>query len=156
LQGPLAALNFAVPMGRMRVAAASLGSRISNWRWARSGWRRSKKFRRVCAGSRYCRIQTTRHGLGSCAQSKQRHRRLAWRSSPPGIHEAGDIVDTIEAFAREADGGLIVLPSPPATMHRNLIVTLAARHRLRRSTLSATTDGGLISYGPNTVDLFAS
>ena len=49
---------------------------------------------------------------------------------PAGIHEAGDIVGTIEAFAREADGGLIVLPSPPATMHRDLIVTLAARHRL--------------------------
>jgi putative tryptophan/tyrosine transport system substrate-binding protein len=72
---------------------------------------------------------------------------------PAGIHEAGDIVGTIEAFAREADGGLIVLPSPSATMHRDLIVALAARHR-RRSTLSATTDGGLISYGPNTVDLY--
>ena len=66
---------------------------------------------------------------------------------PAGIHEAGDIVGTIEAFAREADGGLIVLPSPPATMHRDLIVTLAARHRLPATTLSATTDGGLISYG---------
>jgi putative ABC transport system substrate-binding protein len=68
---------------------------------------------------------------------------------PAGIHDADEIAGTIEAFAREADGGLIVLPSPPTTMHRDLIIALAARHRLPAiyPFRYMVVEGGLISYG---------
>ena len=60
------------------------------------------------------------------------------------------------AFARSPNGGLVVTSSAFAAIHRNLIITLAARHRLpavyyRR--LFATS-GGLISYGPDFTDQF--
>src|SRR5215472_3090615 len=58
--------------------------------------------------------------------------------------------------ARSPNGGLIVTGSALAVFHRDLIIALAARHRLpavyyERSFVSA---GGLISYGPNFVELF--
>jgi putative tryptophan/tyrosine transport system substrate-binding protein len=75
---------------------------------------------------------------------------------PAGIHDAGEIVGAIEAFAREADGGLIVLPSPQTTMYRNLIVALAARHRLPAiyPFRYFVVEGGLISYGVDNLDLW--
>jgi putative ABC transport system substrate-binding protein len=58
------------------------------------------------------------------------------------------------AFAKGSNNGLIVTGSPSATLHRNLIITLAARHKLpavyyERSFVTA---GGLISYGPDCLD----
>src|SRR5499426_3365041 len=55
---------------------------------------------------------------------------------------------------RGSDNGLIVTGSPSATLHRNLIITLAARHKLpavyyERAFVAA---GGLISYGPDNLD----
>jgi putative ABC transport system substrate-binding protein len=131
------------------------GSRISNWQWAGNGWSCSERFHRASAGSRYCRIQSTPRGLVSSVQSKQRRRRLAWRSSP-GIHDAGEIVGAIEAFSREANGGLIVLPSPPTTLHRGLIVALAARRRLPAiyPFRYFVAEGGLISYGVDNLDMW--
>jgi putative ABC transport system substrate-binding protein len=58
--------------------------------------------------------------------------------------------------ARGSNGGLIVTASPVATRHRDLIVTLAAQHRLPAVYASRhfATDGGLISYGPNLLDQY--
>jgi len=75
---------------------------------------------------------------------------------PVDVRDAGEIERAIVAFARSANGGLIVTGSPLAVFHRNLIVTLAARHKLpavyvERYFVAA---GGLISYGPNRVDQF--
>ena len=59
--------------------------------------------------------------------------------------------------AREAsDSGLIVTSSPSAALHRDLIVTLAARHRLPAVYYQRVfvTGGGLISYGPDTIDQY--
>jgi hypothetical protein len=57
------------------------------------------------------------------------------------------------AFAREANGGLIVTSSTLAQLHRELIITLAARHRLPAvyPYRFYITRGGLISYGPDTI-----
>jgi putative tryptophan/tyrosine transport system substrate-binding protein len=75
---------------------------------------------------------------------------------PIGVRDAGDIEHDIAAFAHGSNGGLIVTRSAWAVVHRDLIVTLAARHRLpavywdRVSVIG----GGLISYGANLPDQY--
>jgi putative ABC transport system substrate-binding protein len=75
---------------------------------------------------------------------------------PIDVRDAGEIERAVTAFARSLNGGLIVTGSPLAVFHRDLIITLAARHKLpavyvERYFVAA---GGLISYGPNRVDQF--
>ena len=53
---------------------------------------------------------------------------------PVNMRDAGDIERSVEAFARSPNGGLIPVASAAAVQHRDLIVALAARHKLRRST----------------------
>jgi putative ABC transport system substrate-binding protein len=76
--------------------------------------------------------------------------------SPVGLHDAGEIERSIVEFARGPNGGLIVTGSTAATVHRELIVMLAARHRLPAiySNRVFVILGGLISYGPDRVDQF--
>jgi putative ABC transport system substrate-binding protein len=73
---------------------------------------------------------------------------------PVEVREADEIERAVASFARAANGGLIVTGSTEAVVHRDLIVTLAARHRLPAiySQRFFVTGGGLISYGPNRVD----
>jgi ABC-type uncharacterized transport system substrate-binding protein len=73
---------------------------------------------------------------------------------PVNVRDPAEIERVVAAFARSPNSGLIVTGSALATVHRELITTLAARHRLPAvypSRLFATS-GGLISYGPNFVD----
>ena len=77
--------------------------------------------------------------------------------TPIGVHDIGDIERAMEAFARSANGGLIVTGT--ATMPvvtRDLIITLAARHKLPAvyPFRYYVTSGGLVSYGPEIVDMF--
>jgi putative ABC transport system substrate-binding protein len=74
--------------------------------------------------------------------------------SPVGVRDAGEIERAIAAFAREPNGGLIVTGSALATVHRELIITLAARHKLPAVYYERAfaKSGGLISYGPDRVD----
>jgi putative ABC transport system substrate-binding protein len=60
----------------------------------------------------------------------------------------------IGTFAKGSNNGLIVTGSPSATIHRNLIITLAARHRLPAVYYDRfyVTGGGLLSYGADTLD----
>jgi putative ABC transport system substrate-binding protein len=71
-----------------------------------------------------------------------------------GLDEAGEIDRSVSAFARTSNGGLVVMASPLAAVHRQLIITLAARHRLPAVYYLRffVTDGGLISYGPDIID----
>jgi len=76
--------------------------------------------------------------------------------SPVGVGEAGEIERGVAAVARSHNSGLIVTGSGPATVHRDLIVTLAARHKLpavyyERFFVAA---GGLISYGTDHLDQY--
>jgi putative tryptophan/tyrosine transport system substrate-binding protein len=77
--------------------------------------------------------------------------------TPVGVRDADEIERGITDFAREPNAGLIVV-GPPSSLasHRDLIVTLAAQHRLPAvyATLSFVSAGGLISYGPDFVDQF--
>jgi putative tryptophan/tyrosine transport system substrate-binding protein len=74
--------------------------------------------------------------------------------SPIDVRDAPEIQRGIAAFARSANGGLIVTGSPLSLVHRELIITLAARHQLPTVYFqrSFVTDGGLISYGPDVAD----
>jgi len=78
------------------------------------------------------------------------------RLNPAGVRDAAQIVSVIEGFAREADGGLIVLSDLTTNAHRDLIIALAAGHRLPAVYLFLyfVTAGGLISYGADVIDLF--
>jgi putative ABC transport system substrate-binding protein len=75
--------------------------------------------------------------------------------SPIDVRDAGEIERDVAAFARESKGGLIVTASSGATAHRELIIMLAARHRLPAvyPFRYYVTSGGLISYGPDLNDL---
>jgi putative tryptophan/tyrosine transport system substrate-binding protein len=76
--------------------------------------------------------------------------------SPFDVRDAGEIERAVAAFASGLNGGLIVTASPLTTAHRNLIVTLAARHKLPAvyPTRYYVAAGGLISYGPDLLDQY--
>jgi putative ABC transport system substrate-binding protein len=76
--------------------------------------------------------------------------------SPVDAREAPEIERAVTAFARSGNGGLIVTASPVALRHRDLIVTLAAGHRLPAVYTSGpyVAAGGLISYGPDLIDQY--
>jgi len=74
--------------------------------------------------------------------------------SPVNAQSADEIERAVTALARSPNAGLIVTASAPTTVHRETIIALAARHRLpavypfRYHVVS----GGLIAYGPDTID----
>jgi ABC-type uncharacterized transport system substrate-binding protein len=72
------------------------------------------------------------------------------------VHNAEEIERAVDALAREPNGGLIVVSSPLATAHRDLIIALAARHRMPAvyQFRYYATSGGLASYGVDNIDLF--
>jgi putative ABC transport system substrate-binding protein len=76
--------------------------------------------------------------------------------SPVNMRDAGEIERAIADFARAANGGLILTAGPLASIHRELIVTLAARHKLPAIYFERyfAVGGGLISYGPHLVDQY--
>jgi hypothetical protein len=66
-----------------------------------------------------------------------------------GARNAAELENAIDQFAREPNGGLIVLPNPVTLLNQRLIVELATRHRLPAacSYRYIVAEGGLISYG---------
>ena len=76
--------------------------------------------------------------------------------NPVNIRDAAEIESGVAAYARAPNGGLILIGSGAAVRHRDLIITLAARHKLpavyyERFFVAA---GGLSSYGPDNVEGF--
>src|SRR5262245_14239609 len=73
---------------------------------------------------------------------------------PIDLREAGEIERAIVTFAQVPNGGLINAGAPSAVVHRGLVTTLAARYRLPAvySSRYFVTVGGLISYGPDSID----
>jgi putative tryptophan/tyrosine transport system substrate-binding protein len=74
--------------------------------------------------------------------------------NPVGVRDAGEIERGVTTFARGSNGGLIVTGSPLTAVHRDLIVTLATQHHLPAvyPFRYFATSGGLIAYGPNSVE----
>ena len=75
---------------------------------------------------------------------------------PVGVRDAGEIERGITTVAHASNSGLIVTAIAQATVHRDLIIALAARHKLPAvySDRTFVTAGGLISHGPDRVDQF--
>jgi putative tryptophan/tyrosine transport system substrate-binding protein len=78
--------------------------------------------------------------------------------NPVNLRDADEIERAIASFARAPNSGLVVTTTAAGTLHRNLIITLAARHKLpavywERFFVAA---GGLISYGPDLIDQYRS
>jgi len=76
--------------------------------------------------------------------------------SPLNVRDAGEIERGVAAFVRSSNGGLILTGGNRAILHRDLIITLAARYKLPavyadRFFVAA---GGLISYGPDRIDQY--
>jgi putative ABC transport system substrate-binding protein len=76
--------------------------------------------------------------------------------NPVNVRDAAEIERAVAAFANAPNSGLIVTGSGLAAVHRDLIVTLAARHKLPAVYFERlfVGDGGLISYGPDQIDQF--
>ena len=72
------------------------------------------------------------------------------------VQDAAEIERAIDAFTREPNGSLLVLPDVTTAVHRELIVALAVRHRLPAvySNRYYVASGGLVSYGVDIVDLY--
>jgi putative ABC transport system substrate-binding protein len=74
--------------------------------------------------------------------------------TPIDARDASGMEHGIAGFTRGSNGGLIVTASTSAALHRELIIGLAARHRLPAvyPIRVFATNGGLISYGPDEID----
>jgi putative tryptophan/tyrosine transport system substrate-binding protein len=98
--------------------------------------------------------EPTTLGIGQLAAIQSVAPSLGVELSPVDVRDAAEIERALAAFARASNGGLIVTTSAPAALHRDLIIELVARHRLPTVYPFSyyVTSGGLISYGPNTID----
>ena len=95
-------------------------------------------------------------GIGQFAAVQAVAPSLGVELSPVDVRDAPEIERAVTSFARSSSGGLIVTPSPLANRHRDLIIMLAARHRLPAvyAWRYYVTDGGLVSYGPDSIDQY--
>jgi putative tryptophan/tyrosine transport system substrate-binding protein len=80
---------------------------------------------------------------------------LAAELSATPVRDEAEIEAAASAFAREPGGGLMVAPDPFMNTHRALVIALAEQHRLPviYGNRFFARDGGLISYGPDTLDI---
>jgi ABC-type uncharacterized transport system substrate-binding protein len=81
---------------------------------------------------------------------------LAIELVPVPVANSADIERSMESFARVPDGGLVLPPESTTILHRDLVIALAARHRLPAvySARFWVAAGGLMSYGTDQIDLF--
>jgi putative ABC transport system substrate-binding protein len=102
------------------------------------------------------RDPTTTSGIGQFAVIQAVAPAVGVEVSPVNVRDAAEIERAVAAFARVANGGLIVTATPLASVHRDLIVTLAARHKLPAVYFDrfVVARGGLISYGADFRDQF--
>jgi putative ABC transport system substrate-binding protein len=102
------------------------------------------------------RDPTIASGIGQFGAVQAAAPSLGVELSPVDVHEEREIERAVTAFARSPNGGLIVTAAPLATRHRDLIIALAARHRLPAVYASRVfvTAGGLIYYGPDLIDQY--
>jgi putative ABC transport system substrate-binding protein len=95
-------------------------------------------------------------GIGQFGAVQSAAPSFGMEASPINVRDVGEIERDINAFAQSSNGGVVVTASPRASLHRDLIVTLAARHRLPAvySSRHYVDGGGLISYGPDIIDQY--
>jgi putative ABC transport system substrate-binding protein len=93
-------------------------------------------------------------GIGQFAVIQSVAPSLGVNVVPINLRDTTEIEHAVAAFARSANGGLISTSSAFAAVHRDLIITLAAQHKLPAVYIARlyVASGGLISYGPNFVN----
>jgi ABC-type uncharacterized transport system substrate-binding protein len=102
------------------------------------------------------RDPTTAAGIGQFGAIQSVAQSLAVELTPVEMRDLGEIERTVAAFARTPKGSMIVTVGSAGGVHRKLLISLAARHKLPAAYpyRYAVKDGGLISYGPDTHDMF--
>jgi putative ABC transport system substrate-binding protein len=100
------------------------------------------------------RDATSSSGIGYMGAVRLAASSFGMELTPVGITDAGEIERGVTAFGRASNGALIVTGNTLTMVHRELIITLAARHRLPAvyALPLFANDGGLISYGPDSID----
>lgn len=95
-------------------------------------------------------------GIGQFAAIQSVAPAFAVELRPIDVHDTAEIERAMSGFASVPNGGLIVTGSALTLVHRELIVALAARHKLPAVYWDriAVTAGGLVSYGPDTIAPF--
>lgn len=95
-------------------------------------------------------------GIGQFAVIQSVAPLLGVEVSPVNMSDTKEIEGDVAALARSPNGGLIVTASALTTLHRDLIIALAARHKLPAIYFQRIfiAEGGLISYGPDLFDQF--
>ena len=95
-------------------------------------------------------------GIGQFAAMQGVAPALGVELSPIGVSDPGEIERGVAEFARGSNGGLILVPTAQTLIHRDLIITLAARHQL--PTIYPyryfVTAGGLMCYGPDEIEQY--
>jgi putative ABC transport system substrate-binding protein len=100
------------------------------------------------------RDPTAMAGIGQFAVIQSVARSVGVEVSPLNLRDADETERAVTAFARSSNGGLIVTASVLAGVQRNLIVELAARHRLPAvySSRLFVASGGLVSFGTDSTE----
>jgi putative ABC transport system substrate-binding protein len=95
-------------------------------------------------------------GIGQFGVIQSVAQALGVEVRPINVRDPGEIERGVAAFAQSPNGGLIVTGSALATVHRKLIIDLAARHRVPTVYVTRyfVTDGGLMSYGIDFLDQY--
>src|SRR5262245_60425113 len=95
-------------------------------------------------------------GIGQLGAIQSVAPSLGVETSPIDVRDAGELERDISNFARIPNGGLVVVANPTTLVHRKLIITLAAQHRLPAVYFlrEFVKGGGLICYGPDAVDQY--
>ena len=102
------------------------------------------------------RDATTTGGVGQFAAIQTAAPAFGVELTPIDLQDASEIERAVAVFAGQPNGGLIMIAASRADLHRKLIIALAATHQLpavyplRRH----VADGGLLSYGPDTIDQY--
>jgi putative tryptophan/tyrosine transport system substrate-binding protein len=93
-------------------------------------------------------------GIGQFAVIQSVARSVGVEVSPINLRDASEIERAVAAFAHSPNGGLVVTAGGAPTLNRDLIITLAARHKLPAVYAGRfyVASGGLISYGPNYIE----
>jgi putative ABC transport system substrate-binding protein len=96
------------------------------------------------------------HGIGQFAVIQSVAPSLGVDVTPINLRDVTEIERDITALARSANAGLILTAAPSGPVHRDLVIALAARHKLPAVYIERlfATAGGLVSYGPDFVDQY--
>jgi putative ABC transport system substrate-binding protein len=102
------------------------------------------------------RDPTLAAGIGQLATIQAVAPSLGVEVSPIDVRDPAEIERDVQAFARSSNSALILTASPTGIVHRDLIIALAAQHRLPAVYPARfyVAPGGLISYGPDPIDQF--